>query len=42
MISTWEDMDKVLVTMPYDDMVRHSLAIAREEEQEREEAAAAR
>lgn len=42
MISTWEDMDKVLVTMPYDDMVRHSLAIAREEEQEREKAAAAR
>lgn len=36
MISTWEDMDKVLVTVPYADLVRHSLAIAEEDQRERE------
>jgi len=42
MISTWEDMDKVLVTVPYEDLVRHSLAVADEEERERERALRAR
>lgn len=36
MISTWEDMDKVLVTVPYAGLVRHSLAIAEEDQRERE------
>ncbi len=42
MISTWEDMDKVLVTVPYAEMVRHSLAIEDEDRRERERLAAAR
>jgi len=42
MISTWEDMDKVLVTVPFADLVRHSLAIAEEERQERERLLASR
>lgn len=42
MISTWEDMDKVLVTVPYADLVRHSLAIEEEDRLERERLAAAR
>jgi hypothetical protein len=42
MISTWEDMDKVLVTVPPADLERHSLAIAEEERQERERRMASR
>ena len=42
MISTWEDMDKVLVTVPFADLVRHSLAIAGQERQERERLLASR
>lgn len=42
MISTWEDMDKVLVTVPFADLVRHSLAIAEQERQERERLLASR
>lgn len=42
MISTWQDMDKVLVTVPYADLVRHSLAIDEEDRREKERLAAAR
>ncbi len=42
MISTWEDTDKVLVTVPYADLVRHSLAIEDEDRREKERLAAAR
>lgn len=42
MISTWEDMDKVLVTVPYADLVRHSLTIAEEDRREKERLAALR
>ena len=42
MISTWEDMDKVLVTIPLPELERHSLAIAAEDERERERLLASR
>lgn len=42
MISTWEDMDKVLVTIPLSDLVRHSLDIVEEDRQERERLLASR
>jgi lantibiotic modifying enzyme len=42
MISTWEDMDKVLVTVPFADLVRHSLAVSEEDRQERERLLASR
>ncbi len=42
MITTWEDMDKVLVTVPWYDLVRHSLAIAEEDARERERHVASR
>lgn len=42
MISTWEDMDKVLVTVPYADLMRHSLAIAEEDQRERDRLLASR
>lgn len=35
MISTWEDMDKVLVTVPYASLVLHSAAVAEEDQRER-------
>lgn len=42
MISTWEDMEKVLVTVPLAEVERHSLAIAEEEQRERERLLASR
>ncbi len=36
MISTWEDMEKVLVTVPLAELDRHSLAIAEEEQREKD------
>lgn len=42
MISTWEDMEKALVTVPLAELERHSLAIAEEERQERERRMASR
>jgi lantibiotic modifying enzyme len=42
MISTWEDMEKVLVTVPLAELERHSLAVAEEERLERERLLASR
>lgn len=42
MISTWEDMDKVLVTVPLPELERHSLAVAGEEQREGERLEASR
>lgn len=42
MISTWEDMDKALVTVPLPELERHSLAIAEEERRDKERLLATR
>lgn len=42
MISTWEDMDKTIVTVPPAELEAHAAALAREDAEARERAALAR